>query len=443
MQSSKNKGNGQTEEIRAEYRERLQTAEDVAARVQDGWVMFTDAPMTQPYGLMRAVEQRIADGELHGVRMNLLLDAHPYRCYTEELADKVEAVSWFSGAAGRKGIADGFGDIMPCLYHTAHTLIENTPRLDLWMLQTPPMDEEGFFTTPEGSLGEALKKTAKHIFIQVNKKLPRTNGAVKIHLSEVEAFCELEETPVILPHRKVDDISRAIGELIAEEIPDGATIQLGIGAIPDAVGMALRDKKHLGVHSELLTNSLTDLIRCGAVDNSRKPIHTGKTVATFMMGDQDMYDFLDGNPDVLFLDARYVNDPAVIAQHPHMISVNAALEVDFFGQAASESVGTIHISGSGGQLDFVQGAVQSEGGKSFIAFSSTANGGKVSRIRPTLTEGAVVTTGKNDVDCIVTEYGIARLRGRTVRERTRELIRIAHPKFREELEFAARQRHFL
>ncbi len=428
--------------FRQEYENRLMTAAEAAALIENGASIYVDDPLSQPYGLVRAVEERARQGFLHDVTFNILLDAHPYACYSEELADRIHGVSWFSGQTGRRAIAKGLGDIMPCIYHSAHTVAEHRP-MDLWLLQTSGMDENGYFTTPDGSLGETMKKTSSRIMIQVNRNLPVTKGATKIHISEVAAVCELDEPLPIVPRVEIDEISETIGGLIAEEIPDGATIQLGIGSIPDAVGKALLGKHHLGIHSELLTNSLVDLIRAGAADNSRKPLHTGKTIATFAMGDEEMYKFLDHDPDIEFLSAYYVNDPGVIAQHPDMISVNAALEVDFFGQVCAESVGTVHISGSGGQIDFVQGAVRSPGGKSFIAFPSTAAGGTISRIRPILTPGSIVTTSKNDVDYIVTEYGIAPMRARTVRERTRALISIAHPKFREELEFAARERHFL
>ena len=237
----------------------------------------------------------------------------------------------------------------------------------------------------------------------------------------------------------VDEVSARIGGAIAAEVPDGATLQLGIGAVPDAVGMALKDKHDLGIHTELFTDSMMELIECGAVTNARKPIHRGKSVATFAFGSKRIYNYVDDNPAIEILPVDYVNDPKVIARHPDFISVNAAVEVDFFGQVCAESVGTRHVSGTGGQVDYVRGAVESDGGKSFIAFPSTAKGGEVSRIRPTLTPGSIVTTSKNDVDCIVTEYGIARLRGRTLSQRTRALIAVAHPKFRDELTFEAKK----
>lgn len=247
----------------------------------------------------------------------------------------------------------------------------------------------------------------------------------------------------MLPPAEIDTVSRTIGGLIAQEVRDGATLQLGIGAIPEAVGLALRDKHDLGIHTELFTDSMVELIECGAVTNEKKPIHTGRTVATLAFGSRRLYDYIDDNPAFEMLPVTYVNDPAVIARHPNFISVNSALEVDFYGQVCAESIGTRHISGSGGQLDYVRGAVMSEGGKSFIAFPSTAENGAVSRIRAALTAGASITTGKNDVDYIATEYGLARLRGKTLSQRTRALIAIAHPRFRDELTFAAKKQNIL
>ena len=248
---------------------------------------------------------------------------------------------------------------------------------------------------------------------------------------------------ICLPPTKIDDISAKIGGYIAEEIPDGATLQLGIGAIPDAVGNALQGKHNLGIHTEMFTDSMMTLIECGAVDNTRKPIHTGKTVAAFAFGSQRMYDFIDDNPMMEMLPVDYVNDPAVIAQHPNFISINAALEVDFYGQVCAESIGYRHISGTGGQSDYVRGAVQSKGGKSFIAFASTAKDDTISRIMPVLSSGAQVSTSKNDVDHVVTEYGIAKLRGRTLSQRTKALIAIAHPKFRDMLTFEAKKENII
>ena len=244
----------------------------------------------------------------------------------------------------------------------------------------------------------------------------------------------------MLPAAQLDDVSVTIGNIIAEQIPDGACIQLGIGAIPDATGLALKSKHDLGIHTEMFTDSMVELIQCGAVNNSKKQIHRGISVTTFAFGSKRIYDYLDDNPGIALMPVDYVNNPEVICRNDNMISINAAIEVDLFGQVCAESVGTKHMSGTGGQVDYVRGACQSRGGKSFIAFASTAKGGTISKISPILTPGAVCTTSKNDVDHIVTEYGIAKLRGRPMDERVKALIAIAHPNFRDELTFEAKKR---
>ena len=244
----------------------------------------------------------------------------------------------------------------------------------------------------------------------------------------------------VLPPTKIDETSKIIGGYIAEQIPDGACIQLGIGAIPDAVGAALKEKHDLGIHTEMFTDSMVELIECGAVNNSKKQIHRYQSVTTFAYGSQRIYDYIDDNPGIAFLPVDYVNDPAVICRNDNVISVNAALEVDLWGQVCAESVGTRHVSGSGGQVDYVRGACQSKGGKSFIAFSSTAKNDTINKIKPVLTPGAIVTTSKNDVDYIVTEYGVAHMRGESLASRAKQLIAIAHPNFRDELRFEAKKR---
>ncbi|NCC69534.1 MAG: 4-hydroxybutyrate--acetyl-CoA CoA transferase, partial [Clostridia bacterium] len=334
--------------------------------------------------------------------------------------------------------------IMPCYYRYIPSLFTDYVDMDAYFAVVSPMDKHGYFSTGgDGSNSFAMMKKAKRIYLEVNNNMPRALSAAAIHISQVTALCENNvELPVLQP-AALDEVSMTIGNLIAEEIPDGATLQLGIGAIPDAVGMALKSKRDLGIHTEMFTDSMVELIECGAVNNSLKPIHTGKTVTTFALGSKRMYDFIDDNPGIEILPVDYVNDPSTIAKHPNFMSINAALEVDFFGQVCAESIGTRHVSGTGGQVDYVRGAISSKGGKSFIAFPSTAKNGTLSKIVPTLTPGAIVTTGKNDVDCIVTEYGIAKLRGRTLSQRVKALIAIAHPKFRDELTYAAKKQNIM
>ena len=306
------------------------------------------------------------------------------------------------------------------------------------------MDKNGYFSFGTvNSYSAAMLEKARRVFVEVNRNQPRAVCGGQVHISRVDAIVEHDCELPVLPPTVLDETSLTIGGLIAEQIPDGACIQLGIGAIPDAVGAALKSKHDLGIHTEMFTDSMVELIECGAVNNSKKQLHPGVSVTTFAFGSKRIYDFIDDNPAIAILPVDYVNDPAVICRNDNMISINAALEVDLWGQVCAESVGTKHISGSGGQIDYVRGACQSKGGKSFIAFPSTAKGGTISKIKSILTPGAVVTTSKNDVDYIVTEYGVAHLRGEPLSSRARQLIAIAHPDVRDELTFEAKKRGIL
>ena len=391
---------------------------------------------------MTAIAEHIRNSDITGVKVQALLDAYPFEFYTDPtLAGKMTGYSWFSSSAARKAVNAGYADIIPAYYRDFPTRIRTEYDYDAVCVEVAPMDRHGYFSLAlNGSYIDAMLDKTKRIFLEVNDRQPRGLCGSLIHISQVDAIVEYNHDLPVLPPVQLDEVSKTIGGLIAERIPDGACLQLGIGAIPDATGMALKSKHDLGIHTEMFTDSMVELIECGAVNNSKKQIHRGKTVTTFAFGSQRIYDYIDDNPAVEILPVEYVNDPDVICQNDNMISINAAVEVDLFGQVCAESVGTKHMSGSGGQIDYVRGACQSRGGKSFIAFTSTAKGGTISKIKPILAPGAVVTTSKNDVDYIVTEYGVAHLRGRSLGERARQLIAIAHPDFRDELTFEAKKR---
>lgn len=426
------------------YQSKLMTPEQIAAHVRSNSTICSDTALAMPHAIVKAIGDRARAGGVAGLSHHITLELGEAPCYDQDLAGKYAGVSWFSGGKARTAVNGGWGDVMPAYYRDFSRLFDEYINVDYLILTVSPMNGDGVFACGcSGGAIEVLKKKAKHIYLEVNPNMPFCSAATPFRLEEIDGLCENDQSLPTLPASTLDNVSIAIGNHIAERISDGNTVQLGIGAIPDAVGMALRGKRHLGLHTEMFTDSMVELIQCGAVDNSRKPIHTGKTVAAFAYGSRRMYDYIDHNPDFEMLPAGYVNSPSVIAQHPNFVSINAALEVDFFGQVCSESVGTRHISATGGQVDFVRGAVLSEGGQSFIAFPSTAKGGEVSRIKPILTPGAIVTTSKNDVDCIVTEYGVAKLRGKTLKQRVQALIAIAHPKFRDELMFAAKQQNIL
>lgn len=429
-------------DYKAIYESKRTTAQEVAKQVQSGWLLGMDAGPTQADGLMAAISEKIAQTDTKDVKVQLMLDTYAYPFLdTDALKGKFTGVSWFSSNGLRKAVNGGYADVLPAYYRDIPGHILREYEYDAYCVSVSPMDSHGYFSlATSASYSPAMIQKSKRIFVEVNKHQPRALCAPQIHVSEVAAIVENDHLLPTLAETVLDEKSIAIGNLIAEQIPDGACIQLGIGAIPDAVGAALKVKHDLGIHTEMFTSSMVDLIECGAVNNSKKQTHRGKTVTTFAYGSQKIYDFINDNPAIEILPVDYVNDPNVICQNDNMISINAALEVDLFGQVCAESVGTKHMSGSGGQIDYVRGACQSRGGKSFIAFTSTAKDDTISKIKSTLAPGAIVTTSKNDVDYIVTEYGIAHLRGRSLAERAKQLIAIAHPNFRDELTFEARKR---
>lgn len=427
------------------YAQKKITADEVAAQVGNDWLIGMDAAIAQTPSIIDAICRRAESSELKGVRVQMLLDSFPYAFYADDhLFGKVMGESWFASAGARKALAAGWADFIPNYYRDCPRHIRANYNYDAFCVSVSPMDKHGYFSLGSvSSYSPAMIDKAKHIFVEVNENTPRAVCGPQLHISQITGLVENTFELPTLPPAKLDETSITIGNLIAEQIPDGACIQLGIGAIPDAVGMALKEKHDLGIHTEMFTSSMVDLIECGAVNNSRKQIHRGVTVTTFAFGSKAINDYIDDNPAIAIMPVDYVNNPEVICKNDNMISINAALEVDLFGQVCAESIGTRIMSGSGGQVDYVRGACQSKGGKSFIAFASTAKGGTISKIKPSLTPGAVVTTSKNDVDYIVTEYGLARLRGETLSSRVKQLIAIAHPDFRDELRFDAKKRGIL
>lgn len=343
--------------------------------------------------------------------------------------------SLFVGSPAREPIFNGIGDYTPCYFSEIPSLFtDGYLPLDVAMVQVSPPDKYGFV-----SLGVSIDYTrtaienAKLVIAQVNDQMPRTHGDTFVHVSEIDWFVEYSYPIIELKPAKITDVERAIGEYCASLIENGSTLQLGIGSLPDAVLLFLNDKKDLGIHSEMLSDGVIDLIESGVVNNKKKTLHKGKIVVSFLMGTRRLYDFADDNPMIHMAPVDYVNDPYVIAQNDKMVAINSCVQVDLMGQVASESVGLKQISAVGGQVDFVRGANISKGGKSIIAMPSTAAGGKISKIVPFLDKGAAVTTNRNDVRYIVTEYGIAFMKGKTLRERARALINIAHPDFRPQL----------
>lgn len=424
------------------YNSKLMTAEQAASLVQSNWLIGMDVGAAQTPSIISGIAARAKNNELTSVKVQTLLDVYPFEYFADkELFGKMSGESWFASSGARYAINGGWGDVIPNYYRDTPELIRKYYDYDVFCVSVSPMDKHGYFSLATcHSFSSAMLEKAKHIFVEVNENQPRAVCGLQIHVSQVTAIVENHITLPILAPVEIDKDSELIGNYIAELIPDGACIQLGIGAIPEATGIALKTKHDLGIHTEMFTDSMIELIQCGAVNNSKKQIHRGKSVTTFAYGSKRIYDYLDDNPAIEILPVDYVNDPDIICKNDNMISINAALEIDLWGQVCAESVGTKFMSGTGGQVDFVRGACQSRGGKSFIAFTSTAKNGTISKIKSILTPGAVCTTSKNDVDYIVTEYGVAHLRGQSLSTRAKQLISIAHPNFRDELRFEAKKR---
>ncbi len=362
--------------------------------------------------------------------------------YTEKYSDKIEIASWFYDPAIRKAHGNGNASFIPNYLHYAGKKRFGRVKYDYFVSAATPPDKHGFVSLSTCNVYEKeAVENARVVVLEVNPNFPRTLGDLEVHISEVDYIIEADYPCPTIPDIPLNEKDIAIGNLIAERIEDGSCIQLGIGGIPNAVAEALKNKKDLGIHTEMFTSTMVDLIECGAANGSKKQLLPGKHVCAFAFGNQKLYDFIDNNPSVLVMNGAWVNDPYVIGQNDNQVSINAALEVSLDGQVASESIGSRQFSGAGGQVDTAVGAQNSKGGKSFIALYSTAlvrnpeTGVREpkSKIVPIITPGGAVTLSRADVDNVVTEYGVAELRGTTLKERAIALIKIAHPDFREEL----------
>jgi acyl-CoA hydrolase len=389
----------------------------------------------EPVTVLAAMDA--AAERLEGVRVHQMhaLHDHPYLHGTAP--GRLDHVSYFLSPVTRPAFHDRTIDLVPCHFSEVPFLLRRLPDPKLVVASVSPPDAHGYFT-----LGTNADYTAPFIgrvpfFVEVNAQMPRTLGRNEIHVSQVEGWCEADYALVEAPPPPSNAADLRIGELVAERIPDGATIQAGIGGTSTAVLRALHRHRDLGVHTEVLSDPMIDLIETGVVTGVHKVRRPSKVVTTFALGTRRLYDFLDEHLAVEMLPVDWVNDPRVIAQQPNMVSINATTEVDFLGQCASETVGGRYWSGSGGQADFARGAMYAPGGQGFVVLQSTAADGSVSRIVPTLTAGSAVTTMKNTVDKVVTEFGVAELRGKGIRERTRALIAIAHPDHRDRLRHEA------
>ncbi|MFT8871823.1 MAG: acetyl-CoA hydrolase/transferase C-terminal domain-containing protein [Sporolactobacillus sp.] len=341
---------------------------------------------------------------------------------------------YFVGGTTRKAVIDGKADFTPVFYYELPELFDHQYPLDVALVQVSRPDKHGlvsFGINVDYQLAAARK--AKVVVAEVNDQMPFTLGDSTMSVRDIDYFVETSRPLPEEPAATADEVGRAIGKNVASLIEDGSNLQFGYGAVPEAAIEFLKDRKDLGIYTEMFSDHTLELIESGAVTNKYNPVHPGKVISSVILGSKKLYDFVDKNNNVFMYPVEFVNNPANLAKVPKLVSVNACVQVDFMGQVNAETIGSMQISGIGGQLDFVRGAAMSPGGKSIIVCPSTAKKGSVSRIVPTLDPGAAVTTTRHDVHYVITEYGIAELKGHSLRERAQALIRIAHPKFREEL----------
>jgi acyl-CoA hydrolase len=407
--------------------------------VRDGDSIIVPTGVGEPPALLAALSDHRRS--YRGVKVHQILAVRKYDYFDRETAGNVQHSAFFFGPASRCGGQEGWSDFIPNYFSEIPGMIaQGQIDSDVVFTMASPMDAHGYFSLSLGTdYTMAAVAKARAVVLEVNPNVPFANGRCHVHISQVAALVE-SDTPILevgLP--AIGPVQQAIGAYVAEFIEDGSTLQIGYGGIPDAVVMQLSTKRHLGIHSEMLGDGILSLVECGAVDGSRKTLMPGKVVGTFVLGSKRLYDFIDRNPMVELHPADYTNDPYIASQNDKLMTINATLEVDLIGQCGSESLAHLPYSGTGGQADFVRAANRSRGGKSFIVLPSTAKNGTISRIACMLAPGAHVSTSKNDVNYVVTEFGVAQLRGKSVKQRAREMIAIAHPDFRDELTQSARR----
>ena len=428
------------ESIEAQLAARRCAPEDVLRWIKPGMNVIVGAANGEPVQVIDAIEAGAES--LDGVRLHQMIALRP-RPYIEGQRPNLRHVSWFLSPHTRDAFHRGDCDLVPNSFSDVPRLMRQSLSPGLVTTAVSAPDRHGYFSLgPDAEYSAALIGEVP-FFVEVNAQMPRTFGGNQLHFSDVVGFCE-GDTPLIdVPTPPGGDRDRRIAELVADRVPHGATIQAGIGAVPTLVLSMLSGHRELGVHTELLGDGFVELVESGVITGTRKATHRNKLVTTSALGCGPLYDFVADNPGVEFHPVEYTNDPRVIAREPHMTAINASLEVDFLGQCASESLGSDYLSSSGGQPDYARGAVMAEHGQAFIVLHSTTSDDSISRIVPQLHPGAAVTTFKNIVDKVVTEFGVAELRGSSIAERTRRLIAIAHPKFRDELTAHAREFGYL
>jgi 4-hydroxybutyrate CoA-transferase len=420
------------------YKSKIVSAEEAVKSIKSNDKILIHSNCAFPAALVEALVKRKDELEQVEIFHALTVGELPY--LRPGMEGHFTHNATFIGSNSREAVQDGRADFTPIFLSEIPLLFKNGKiKLDVALIHVSPPDEHGFCSYGvEVGLTKTGAESAKIIIAQVNQKMPRTLGDSFIHVGKINYMVEVDEEIKELPQTNdagpdmLNTYSK-IGENIAGLIEDGSTLQLGIGAIPDAVLSFLYNKKALGIHTELFSDGVIGLVDAGVITNEMKTIHPGKIIAGFVLGTKKLYDFIHNNPSIEFHRQEYVNDPFIISKNYKMVAVNSAIEVDLTGQVCSDSIGPKLFSGFGGQLDFIRGAARSEGGKPIIALPSTAKNDTISKIVPFLRQGAGVVTSRGDVHYVVTEYGVAQLFGKCVRDRVKELVKIAHPNFREQL----------
>lgn len=421
------------------YNSKLVTADEAVKHIKSGDNIVVQPGCAAPMELIRALVRRkdeLSDITLYHI---LIVGELPYLQPGMEKHFKHKA--FFIGANSRQAVNDGRAEFIPIFLSEVPLLFKyGQIKSDVALLNVSPPDEHGFcsYGVDVGTIKTPAEKS-KLIIAQINRHQPRTLGDSFIHINRINYIVEydepIHELPQVDPNATKEELEvfDKIGSYIADLVEDGSTLQMGIGAIPDSVMKYLHNKKDLGIHTEMFSDGIIELVEQGIINGEKKTLHPGKIIAGFVLGTRRVYDFIDNNPVIEFHPQEYVNDPFIIAKNNKMVAINSAIEVDLTGQVCSDSIGTKFYSGIGGQVDFIRGAARSEGGKPIIALPSSTKNGTISRIVPALKPGAGVVTSRGDVHYVITEYGVAELFGKSIQERAKALINIAHPNFRDEL----------
>jgi len=430
----------------AAYRAKAMSAADAVALIPDGSLIVQGMAAGEPATLLEAIAQRARAGAFTDLTMTGLLPmaGSARSTLAPDLSNVIHWESLFASGADRGAIEAGHAVVNPAYFHQIPRLITEFMAVNVALVSVSRIDRHGYMSLGVSvDINKAAVAAADLVIAEVNPQMPRVHGDSWVHVNDVDALVEHDAPLIELPTPPVRPEDEAMGTTIAAMIPDGACIQLGIGGVPNAVARSLMQHRDLGIHTEMFVDAMVDLVESGVATGARKTFHAGKALYAFAAGSRRMYEFLDDNPYIEAHPVSYTNFPPNIARNDSMVSVNSTIEVDLTGQCCSESIGPRQFSGTGGQHDYARGAFDSRGGKSIIAFYSTARGGQVSRVVPTLTPGAVVTTPRNEVHWLVSEFGAANLKGRTTRDRAKAMIGLAHPRFRDELTVEARRLGYL